>query len=321
MDTEKGINKYFPILAGVVTGVCFGLGGYFIKIFYSYTGDDFLKYLTLRYDIALVIMTALVMFGFIKIDFKTKSVKPLLLLSLMCPIISEIFESWGFVHVDISQIAILECIVPAEAVLFSRIFNGEKQQLKPVLFQLLTVFGIIVTQINKIRFGGISFGVILVLIATVSIASQRCMMRRWSSAYTPFEIVYVETVCGAVVFTLSSAGQHIAKGDIGNYFAGFEHPEVWGSILFLGVGVSVIAFLTNSYACKHLPMAISQAMATTMNITEIVAGVALLGEVFTTPDIVGSLIVLCGILGAAFSFKPGSKQNEFILDDKKHLKG
>ena len=71
----------------------------------------------------------------------------------------------------------------------------------------------------------------------------------------------------------------------------------------MGIGSCVGAFLLMTYASAHLPVAVFASTCTLGTVVGIVSGVVLLKETFRPADILGTMIILIGIIGISLSYE------------------
>lgn len=71
----------------------------------------------------------------------------------------------------------------------------------------------------------------------------------------------------------------------------------------MGIGSCVGAFLLMTYASAHLPVAVFASTCTLGTVVGIVSGVVLLKETFRPADILGTVIILIGIIGISLSYE------------------
>lgn len=71
----------------------------------------------------------------------------------------------------------------------------------------------------------------------------------------------------------------------------------------MGIVSCVGAFLLMTYASAHLPVAVFASTCTLGTVVGIVSGVVLLKETFRPADILGTVIILTGIIGISLSYE------------------
>ena len=72
-----------------------------------------------------------------------------------------------------------------------------------------------------------------------------------------------------------------------------------------------------TYASANLPFAVYASTCTLSTVIAIISGVVLLHEVFTLVQIVGTVVILMGIIGISLSYDKGDQEkNRFHLEKK-----
>jgi drug/metabolite transporter (DMT)-like permease len=217
-------------------------------------------------------------------------------------------ETSATTYAPTSQIAVISASLPVLTTLISFFINHEKPTRKQVFFMCLSVAGVMsINLISGQMVGGTSLGLILIACGTVAVSTQRSVMRRATLSFTAFECVYIPTAIGAVGFTLISVISHISRESFTTYFDGLLVPEFVIPILYMGICSSVIAFLCLTYAGANLPVAVSGSTGTLNTAITILVGVFILGETLRPIDIVGIVVILCGIIGISLSYDKNSK--------------
>ena len=150
--------------------------------------------------------------------------------------------------------------------------------------------------------GATGIGVALIFSAVVVIAFNRTFVRRAGRHFTAFETVYLTTGMGALGFSIETAVIHAVKGDLPHFFEGLWNMDFIISVLYMGIGSCVLAFLFMTYSLAHLPIAISTSTSTVSTVISIMAGVLVLHEPFRWVDALGVALILGGVFGLSYSY-------------------
>lgn len=299
------MKKYAPLLANIVSQVLFGLAFYFIKMGMAVVTQDTVKFLSFRFGLGFVAMTVVWLLGIQKTRYREK--KSLIWMILLCglfnPMISQILETTSTTYAPTSQIALYNSLLPIVMIGFSALINREYPTKRQLLFVVLGVLGVLVANLADKTEGGVStLGMLLIAGTIIVIAIQRVWLRRTSAHFSSFEIIYITTGMGAVWFNLLSLGKHMMIAPLNTYLDGLLCPEFAVSILYMGIGSCVFAFLLMTYAAANLPFAVYSATSTLSTAISIVAGVVLLGETFRPVEVLGTVIILLSIVGMSLSY-------------------
>lgn len=298
------MKKYLPLLANIASQVLFGFAYLFMKMGMAVVNQNTVKFLSFRFGLGFLAMTLLLAAGFQKVKYKGRPVHLILLCGMFNPLVSQVLETTSTTYAPASQISLYASAMPALMLIFAALINHEYPTKAQVAFVFVTMFGMVITNFSdKSAVGLTTIGLVLIAASNIVIALGRIMVRRASKVFTSFEIVYLTTAIGAVAFTAYSMGTHLASAPFAEYFTGLWRPAFVIAVLYMGIGSCVGAFLLMTYASAHLPVAVFASTCTLSTVVGIVSGVVILGETFQTADIVGTVIMLAGIVGISLCYE------------------
>ena len=109
------------------------------------------------------------------------------------------------------------------------------------------------------------------------------------------------------VYTFSTVSviRAAANGTLPHFFDGLGQPGFIIPVLYMGIGSCIIAFLCLTHATVHLPVAVFSGTTMMGKVLAIVAGVCFLHETFGLTDLIGSIIILLGVVGVSTSYDAG----------------
>lgn len=299
------MKKSLPLLANLASQMLFGLAFYFIKMGMAVVNQNTVKFLSFRFGLGFLALSLVWLLGIQKTHYREKKAQiwMILLCGLFNPMISQILETTSTTYAPTSQIALYNSLLPIVMIGFSALINREYPTRRQLLFVVLGVAGVLVANLTGGDGGEMTrLGAVLIAGTIVVIAVQRVLVRRASTAFTSFEIIYVTTGMGALWFTALSLGGHMMSAPLSTYLDGLFCPEFAVSVLYMGIGSCVFAFLLMTYASANLPFAVYSATSTLSTVVSIVAGVVLLGETFHPMEAVGTVIILASIVGMSMSY-------------------
>lgn len=298
------MKKYLPLFANVLSQLLFGFAYLFMKMGMAVVDQNTVKFLSFRFGLGFLVMTLILAAGFQKVRYKGRPVRLILICGLFNPLISQVLETTSTTYAPASQIALYASAMPALMLIFAALINHEYPSRRQTVFVFVTMAGVLVTNLSdKSETGLTALGLFLIIAANLVIALGRIMVRRASKVFTSFEIVYITTAIGAVAFTLISMGSHVLSAPFSDYFSGLLCPRFLIAVFYMGIGSCVGAFLLMTYASAHLPVAVFASTCTLGTVVGIVSGVVLLKETFRPADILGTVIILIGIIGISLSYE------------------
>ena len=313
------MKSYKPLLANVAAQTIFGLGYFFIKMGMAVVDQDTVKFLSFRFTLGFLAMTLILLLKIQKVDYKKGFIGLIFLCGLFNPAISQILETTSTSYAPTSQIAMYNSMLPIVMLIFSALINKEYPTRRQLGFVLVCVAGVFIANMVEPDVTGMTkLGLILIIGTNVAVAINRVLVRRASAVFTSFEIIYITTGMGALLFNLISVGRSAAAGTLPAYFDGLVCPEFAVAVLYMGIGSRVIAFLSMTYASANLPFAVYASTCTLSTVVAIISGIFLLHETFTAVQAVGTAVILVGIVGISLSYdKKDAEGNRYHLEEKK----
>lgn len=292
---EFKINKVY--LAAVLYSIITGLSFMFGKIGLDYS--DPLDLLAYRFTAAFLAILFPLMFKLVYININKNMIKKILPLAIFYPLSFFGFQAFGLKLTQSSEAGILLAVGPVLTMILASYFLKERTTILQKLSIILSVVGVVYITIKK----GSSFefsnmkGILLLLISVLSFAIYSVMARRLTQDFSSLELSYVMIGISFVSFNVLAIGRHLIFGNIVDFIQPLIHVEFIISILYLGVLSSfVTSFLTNFVLSKieASKMSVFSNLATVISV---VAGVVFLKEEIFYYHIVGSILIILGVIG------------------------
>jgi drug/metabolite transporter (DMT)-like permease len=301
----KNKTNILPILSGILTSSIFGLSFLFSKKALNIVEPFTL--LSFRFLVAFTIMTILKLLGIIKINYKGKNIKNLIILGLTQPIIYFIFETYGIQYSSSSQAGLMIALIPIFVTILSAYALKETPTKLQCGFIFLSVSGVIfiVLMAGSSSSGGSLLGIFLLLGAVLSAAVFNILSRKFSEKFSPMELTYAMMTMGAVFFNFISIYNHIRANTLAQYFSPLKNRNFLVSLAYLGLLSSIIAFFLINFTLSRIEASKSAIFANLSTIVSIIAGVVLLHESFKLYHIIGSILILIGVWGTNYFTRRG----------------
>lgn len=295
------MKKYLPYLSGIIMSLIFGFSFMFSKNALDSLGA--FELLFLRFFTASLTMTILIIFKLIRVDYKDKDVRGILLLALWQPIAYFILETYGLKFSTSSEVGIMMAFLPVLTTILASVFLKEKTAKIQILFILISVIGVIfiVVMGGSLKSSGELKGTIYVMGAVLSGGIFNILSRKESKNFTPVEITYFMMLIGTIAFGLIVVVTGLNNNEI-SLFTKIT-PKAITSILYLGVMSSVVAFMLINYTLSKLPASQSSIFANLTTVVSIIAGVAIRHETFESYKIIGGIIIIIGVWGTNYFSK------------------
>lgn len=305
MEGKKD-NRTKGLIIAAVSETIFGTSFIFIrKIVASVTVMTLLSW---RNIIGFLTINLLVLMRVIKVDFKGKNLKPLLLLCSFQPISYYIFETISVKMTTASEAGMFLAATPIITMIFSALFIKDRPSGRQVLFMCITVSGgLLAAAAGGLSASGNLTGYFLLLLAMCS-ESAFAVTSQITDQFTSVEKTYVQTCAGTVVFTICAIVEQTAAGTLkDSAMLIFTDRTFLVCVLCLALGCNVIGFFMANYALVAIGATRRAAFGGLGTITAILGGVLILGESFSAIQIVATILILTGVYGVNFGSKARTK--------------
>lgn len=292
------MNNWKAYLSGLCMAIIFGLTFLFTKKALINIAPMVL--LAYRFGTATIILSILLIFKIIKVNYKNKPIKGLVILSIFYPVISFVFETQGIKYVSISHAGIMVSLMPIFVMILGIIILKEIPNNKQKIFIGTSIIGVIFTMIFAKSTGENNnfIGTILLLVCVVSGSINNVLSRKYSKIFTPIEITYVMLIISSIFFASASLIQGILKGNMYNIIIAplFETDSII-AILYLGIFASVIAFFAMNYMLANLQAVNVSIFNNLATLISILSGVIIAHESLYWYQIIGGVLIITSVIG------------------------
>jgi len=304
------MKKQLPLLANLLAQFLFGIGTLFTRMGMSVVDQNSVKLLSFRFCVGAVVLSLLVLLHIKKVHYGTGPIWMIFLCGLFNPLISQVLEATSTTYAPVSQIHMYNSLLPIAMIVASALINREYPTKKQFFFAWVTVAGVFIARMaDRSATGMTPIGMALIVAGIVVVSVQRALVRRTTGSFGSFEIVYLTTIMGAVAFSAVSFGSHVASGAAPlAFFEPLRHTPFVVSILYLGIGAACVAFLLMTYASANLPYAVYSSTCTFSTVVGILAGVLILHETFQIQEVIGTAVILAGVVGVSFSYDKNDRE-------------
>ncbi|MFK4436360.1 drug/metabolite transporter (DMT)-like permease [Paenibacillus sp. RC21] len=226
--------------------------------------------LTYRFAASFIVLSIPVALGWIKLSYRGKPIFKALLLALMYPLGFFTLQAFGLQHATSAEGGIMYAFTPVVTMIVASLFLKETTTLLQKLSIFLSVFGVVFIFIMK----GSSFSLsnFLGALHALSDVCSFCRIQRLARSlwkhFSPTEISYLR------------------------YFRTV--------IIYLGVVASLISSLTANYAWSKIEASKMSVFTNLSTIVSIAAGVLFIGEEITVYHLIGSLLIIAGVIGTNY---------------------
>lgn len=291
MTTSK--QTVFAVIAAILAQVIFGLSFLFTKVCLKFSSA--LVVIANRYWVAFLGLTVVMLLTKTKLSFK-KQIWKLLVMSLMQPVLYFLSETYGIQLTTSSFSAVMIAMIPIVAMIGGIFFLGEKPTVWQYVFSVFSTGGVVLIAVTGVGEGSVqSLGVFLLLLAVISSAAYNIISRLLSKEFSVLERTYAMTLVGFVAFSFLAFIENISEPV--RLLSAFSNLQYTGGILYLGIISSVVAFLCLNYANTHLPVSKTTIFSNLTTVVSVIAGVYILHEPFSFVSVIGTLMIVFGVIG------------------------
>ncbi len=249
--------------------------------------------LSMRFLIAFCIMTAMLLLGRAKVNFKGKKLLPLLFLGIVEPM-CYLLETYGILYTNATVAGVVMAVSPIASIVMAAVFLHEIPTRGQMLFCLLPVAGVIMITVAGRDLGVVTtLGMLLLLGNCLTGGAYRTANRKSAEEFTAFERTYAVVSVSAVAFLAMALIQ--LKGDVNAYLAPLGDASYVVSLLVLSVFCSVVAYLLVNYGSGRMTVAKMATCGAISTVCSTFAGVVLLKEPVSWLILAGAALIILGV--------------------------
>jgi drug/metabolite transporter (DMT)-like permease len=310
-------NRSLSILAGIGYASIFGFS--FLVTKSALDVLDPMELIFVRFLVAALLMTLLVLVGWQKVSFKGKSHWTLLAMCFFQPVLYFIFETYGVRESSTSMAGIIIGAIPALVAVLGVVFLKEKTTRGQTLGLVLSILGVatvVLAGATEASGGepqeGTTRGLLFLLGAMISAAFFNVLSRKASETFTDFErtfammwsaalsygvIVLVRWLTGSLGTVSLGAASSLQRLSFSAALASLfqRSASVWYAIAYLGILSSVIAFFLINYTLTQLKASQSSVFSDLVTVITVLAGVFIRKEPLNTMQWLGAALIVFGV--------------------------
>lgn len=286
-----------PYFIAVLNAVIIGLSFLFAKLVLDFASP--LDTLAFRFAASFLVMSVPVAFGWVKLSYRGKPVYKVLLMATMYPLAFFLLQAFGLQHASSAEGGILYAFTPVVTMILASFFLKEVTSILQKLSIFMSVFGVVFIFVMKgssIDLSNLT-GISLLLLTCITFAGYTVLARSLSKQFRPAEITYLMMGIGFVFYLIITLTSHVFKGTLHQFFAPLGSGTFIVSILFLGVISSLFTALMANYLLSKMEASKMSVFANLSTIVSMIAGAVFLGEEVTIYHLIGSIMIIAGVIG------------------------
>lgn len=311
MKPQLTDKKWFIYAIVFVCALSWGLS--FLGTTVTLKKLNVIQLLAARWTVSAVIFLLLALLGIIKVKFRGKNIKLILLSGLLQPCVYSIFETAGIKLTTASESSIFIATIPLAVLLIGALFLGHRHSRRTIFAIMMAFAGVVICVAFSPEFslGGKGLGYLCLIGAILSGAFYSYGSSKASAEFNAIEVTFGISILGAVFFN----GINFAMGyGFSGYRICFGDGETLAGVLFLGIFCSCLCYLIFNFVLGKLPTAIgSNLVSNSTTAVGVISGCFLGGDPFGWYTVVGLTLTITGI---CISSLPGAKQGGEVSADK-----
>lgn len=230
----------------------------------------------------------------LRFSLRGKSLAPLLALGVVQPVAYFLCESYGISMTNATFSGVIIALVPIVALAAGALVLREIPSGAQVGWSFLSIVGVVIMTLQQSAEGAIRLlGVLMLLGAVLSGVAFNILSRRMSRQFSALERTVVMMAVAAVVFSVLAVLE--CRGSAAKLLAPLSSPAFLGSIVYLSVLSSILAFLFINFASNTLPVAKTTAFCNLTTAISMFAGVVFLGEPFNAVMLLAAGMIILGV--------------------------
>lgn len=293
----KDNNQKLAYLAAMGQTIITGLSFMFLKIGLNVSNPwDLLAY---RFTASFLPILILVLLKWVKLDLNREKIIKVLPLAIFYPLLFFAFQTFGLQYMPSSEAAILFAMMPIFTLILASFFLNEETSLLQKLSIMLSVAGVIyITLKNGSTFEfKNAIGTSLILVSALSFSIYSIMVKKLTKDFSIMEMTYMMIIISFIFFNAMSVGTHILNGTIRDFFAPLHQLKFILSVVYLGVLSSLVTSLVTNYALSKMDASKMCVFTNLGTVISIIAGVVFLNEKIYYYHIIGSILIISGVVG------------------------
>lgn len=295
---RKTVGRFSALTANIIFGFSFIFSKKALEV------TEPLIILSVRFTVAFVVMTLIMLLRRQRPSFRGKPVLRLFAMAAAQPLLYFIFELYGLNFVSSALSGVIIALVPIAVMLLSALFLSEKPNVYQAVCAIASLFGIsVMSIISNDGSRNSLLGILLLAAAVLCAAVFNVLSRSVAPHFTAFERTWFMMLVACPGFNLISAAVYRE-----NYFtmlgSALSSPDFVVAVLYLAVISSVAAFFLYNYSSSVISAIEASSFSNIVTVVTVLAGVLILKESFSPPQYLLCLLILFGVWGVnAFAGK------------------
>ncbi|MGN0659972.1 MAG: DMT family transporter [Emergencia sp.] len=301
-------QKWFIYMLVPLCALCWGL---------SYLGTSVtlkklsvMELLAMRWTVSALLFIILAALRVIRVQFRGKDIKLVLLVGILQPCIYALLETLGVKLTTTSESSIFIATIPLLVLLIGILFLHKKSSPRTIAAIIMAFAGVVICVAFSPEFslGGKGLGYLFLLGAVLTGALYTYSSARAAEQFDAVEITFCISVMGSIFFNCIS----LAMGNgFSCYVQCFRDGKLLAGVLFLGICCSCVCYLIFNFVLGKLPTAIgTNIVSNSVTAVGVISGCVFAGDPFGWYTVVGVALTIAGVCLSSTESEDSEKQIE-----------
>lgn len=290
-------KRFLGYIAALGYAAIIGFSFIFVKNIVAYA--DVIDVLMYRFAVAFIPLLIMLPFKLKDCNFTKPRVIQLLKLGIFYPLLFFGFQTFALSISSSIEIGAVQATAPVFTLILASIVLKERTNLLQKLSIIICVGGVMYIMLLKfIKNTAPDFrGLAIAFISTAAFAIYTVLAKKHKKDYTNFEMLFVIVGSSFVYMFIISMGKNIVNGTMANLITPWSNNEFVVGILYLSILSTLISGFLINFALANIDASKMVVFNNLGTVIQILAGVIILKETLFPSHIIGSIMIILGILG------------------------
>ena len=297
-------KKWFIYSLVPLCALCWGLS--YLGITVTLESLEPMQLLAIRWTVSALIFVILAACRVIRIQYKGKDIKLVLLVGILQPCTYAIFETVGVKLTTTSESSIFIATIPLMVLIIGSLILHRKNSKRTIFAIIMAFAGVVVCVVFSPNFslGGKGPGYLTLLGAVLIGAFYTYSSSKAAEQFDAIEVTFSISVMAGIFFNCVS----FAMGyGFSGYKACFSDMKLLAGVLFLGTCCSCLCYLIFNFILGKLPTAVgTNLVSNSTTAVGVISGCAFAGDPFGWYTVVGVALTIAGVCICSMGEKGGA---------------
>lgn len=215
---------------------------------------------------------------------------------MICPVFYFVGENVGVNLTTASESGTIIACIPIASLIASALLLKKKPTKMQVAGVCISMIGVLITVLGMGMSASLSVPGYLMLFLAVVMYAWYCVRVDRAPEFTGGELTYAMLGVGCAVFVPAAIAESLIKGTVHELVtAPFTSASLMKAVIYQSLGCSIAAFFMSNVALAYVGVNRMASFVGLSTVVSILTGVMVLGESFTTFQIIGAVVIVGGV--------------------------